>query len=115
MQLVDAVKSLIIPFIQAADDAVPSRAAGELLPNRNGVVRNALVESKRPEELVKELALSLPRVGRGEEGLLQTIQDVLKHSVNTWDQGFMDKLYASTNPVCCCSKTFVRQSSDSVT
>ncbi|KAK4642400.1 Glutamate decarboxylase 2 [Podospora bellae-mahoneyi] len=97
--LVDAVKSLIIPFIQAADDAVPSRAAGELLPNRNGVVRNALVESKRPEELVKELALSLPRVGRGEEGLLQTIQDVLKHSVNTWDQGFMDKLYASTNPV----------------
>ncbi|KAJ4292950.1 Glutamate decarboxylase 2 [Collariella sp. IMI 366227] len=28
-----------------------------------------------------------------------TIQDVLKYSVNTWDQGFMDKLYASTNPV----------------
>ncbi|KAK4178510.1 putative glutamate decarboxylase [Triangularia setosa] len=98
--LIDAVKSLIIPFIQAADDAVPSRAAGELLPNKNGVVHNALVESKRPEELVKELALSLPQgEGRGEEGLLQTIQDVLKHSVNTWDQGFMDKLYASTNPV----------------
>ncbi|KAK4203578.1 putative glutamate decarboxylase [Triangularia verruculosa] len=98
--LIDAVKSLIIPFIQAADDAVPSRAAGELLPNRNGVVHNALVESKRPEELVKELALSLPQgEGRGEEGLLETIQDVLKYSVNTWDQGFMDKLYASTNPV----------------
>lgn len=24
---------------------------------------------------------------------------MLKYSVNTWDQGFMDKLYASTNAV----------------
>lgn len=49
---------------------------------------------------MKELALSLPEgEGRGETGLIQAMQDVLKHSVNTWDQGFMDKLYASTNPV----------------
>lgn len=27
------------------------------------------------------------------------IQQVLQYSVNTWDQGFMDKLYSSTNPV----------------
>lgn len=27
------------------------------------------------------------------------VQDVLKYSVNTWDQGFLDKLYASTNAV----------------
>ncbi|KAK4192253.1 putative glutamate decarboxylase [Podospora australis] len=98
--LIDAVKSLLIPFVQAADDAVPSRAAGQLLPNSQGLVQNALVNSLKPEALVKELALSLPAgEGRGEEGLLQSISDILKHSVNTWDQGFMDKLYASTNPV----------------
>ena len=106
-QLIDAVKALIIPFIRDADEAVPSRAAGELLPNKRGVVQNALVDARRPEDLVRELALSLPKgEGRGEEGLLETIKDVLKYSVNTWDQGFMDKLYASTNPVrlaaCYC-------------
>ncbi|KAK4157696.1 glutamate decarboxylase 1 [Chaetomidium leptoderma] len=103
--LIDAVKSLIIPFIREADEAVPSRAAGELLPNKQGVVKNALVNARRPEELVQELALSLPQgKGRGEEGLLETIKDVLKYSVNTWDQGFMDKLYASTNPVGVASE-----------
>jgi glutamate decarboxylase len=94
------VKALTIPFIRAADEAVPSRAAGELLPNSQGVVQNALVDARRPADLVQELALSLPKgEGRGKQGLLEAIQDVLKYSVNTWDQGFMDKLYASTNPV----------------
>lgn len=27
------------------------------------------------------------------------VERVLRYSVNTWDQGFMDKLYASTNAV----------------
>jgi glutamate decarboxylase len=27
------------------------------------------------------------------------VEKVLEWSVNTWDQGFMDKLYASTNAV----------------
>jgi glutamate decarboxylase len=44
--------------------------------------------------------LSLPEgEGRGKDGLLKTIADILEHSVNTWDQGFLDKLYASTNAV----------------
>ncbi|KAK3898003.1 pyridoxal phosphate-dependent transferase [Staphylotrichum tortipilum] len=103
--LIDAVKSLIIPFIREADEAVPSRAAGELLPNKQGVVRNALVDARKPEDLARELALSLPSgEGRGEEGLLDAVKDVLKYSVNTWDQGFMDKLYASTNPVGVASE-----------
>jgi glutamate decarboxylase len=64
-------------------------------------VRNALVDARKPEDLVRELSLSLPEgQGRGEAGLLQAIGEVLKYSVNTWDQGFLDKLYASTNPVC---------------
>ncbi|KAL2015815.1 hypothetical protein VTK56DRAFT_4731 [Thermocarpiscus australiensis] len=98
--LIDAVKALIVPFIRAADEAVPSRAAGDLLPDQGGVVRNTLVNTRRPEDLARELSLCLPKgEGRGEEGLLETIKDVLKYSVNTWDQGFLDKLYASTNPV----------------
>ncbi|KAK4143087.1 putative glutamate decarboxylase [Dichotomopilus funicola] len=111
--LIDAVKALIIPFIRAADTAIPSRAAGQLLPteeaNENGtftpVIRNVLVDAKRPQELVKALALDLPEgEGRGEEGLLETIRGVLRYSVNTWDQGFMDKLYASTNAVGVASE-----------
>ncbi|AEO59915.1 hypothetical protein MYCTH_2308594 [Thermothelomyces thermophilus ATCC 42464] len=103
--LIDAVKALIVPFVREADEAVPSRAAGELLPDSQGVVQNALVKTRRPEDLVKELALNLPKgEGLGEEGLLQTMRDVLKYSVNTWDQGFMDKLYASTNPVGVASE-----------
>ena len=94
------MKALIVPFVRAADEAAPSKATGQLAPNKEGVVRNILVEPRKPKELVKQLALSLPDgEGRGEEGLLQTIQDVLEHSVNTWDQGFLDKLYASTNAV----------------
>lgn len=41
----------------------------------------------------------LPGDGKGKEGLLETVEQVLKYSVNTWDQGFLDKLYASTNAV----------------
>jgi glutamate decarboxylase len=32
--------------------------------------------------------------------MLDVVKQVLGYSVNTWDQGFMDKLYASTNAVC---------------
>ncbi|KAK0649485.1 glutamate decarboxylase-like protein [Cercophora newfieldiana] len=101
--LIDAVKSLVIPFIRAADEAAPLKAFGQgahTEANGHGRHRNVLVTSRKPEELVKQLAFSLPEgEGRGEEGLLETIQNVLAYSVNTWDQGFMDKLYASTNAV----------------
>ncbi|KAK0725332.1 pyridoxal phosphate-dependent transferase [Lasiosphaeris hirsuta] len=98
--LIDAVKGLIIPFIRAADEAAPLRASGQVVADSQGAFRNTLVNSQKPEELVKQLALSLPLgEGRGEDGLLQTIQDILGFSVNTWDQGFLDKLYASTNAV----------------
>lgn len=41
----------------------------------------------------------LPDEGQGKEGLLDGVKKILQYSVNTWDQGFLDKLYASTNPV----------------
>jgi glutamate decarboxylase len=58
------------------------------------------VDFQKPQELVQRLKFSLPNQGQGKEGLLEIIQQVLQNSVNTWDQGFLDKLYASTNAVC---------------
>ncbi|OTA53904.1 glutamate decarboxylase [Hypoxylon sp. EC38] len=103
--LIDAVKSLIVPFIRDADNAVPSRANGYIATDAQGKPgRNTLVDSHKPEELVKKLAFSLPENGAGKEGLLDIIQTLLRYSVNTWDQGFMDKLYSAINPVGVASE-----------
>jgi glutamate decarboxylase len=86
----------LIPFIKAADDAVLERAVGGNATSQS----SALVDFYPPITLVERLAFSLPEgEGRGRDGLLDTIQNLLKYSVNTWDQGFLDKLYASTNAV----------------
>jgi hypothetical protein len=52
------------------------------------------------------MKFELPGNGKGKEGLLATVEQVLNYSVNTWDQGFLDKLYSSTNAVriLSCSK-----------
>ncbi|KAI2780078.1 PLP-dependent transferase [Daldinia loculata] len=98
--LIDAVKSLLIPFIRDADKAASSRASGFIAADAQGTPgRNVLVDSHKPEELVKKLRISIPEEGVGKEGLLDIIQTILRYSVNTWDQGFMDKLYSSINPV----------------
>lgn len=100
LKLVDAVKALIIPFIRAADEEAPHKATGRPSLNAQGLSNNVLVDAHKPESLVKALAFALPeKDGLGREGLLDAIQQVLKYSVNTWDQGFLDKLYASTTPV----------------
>lgn len=65
----------------------------------SGEVRNALVDEHAPEALVAKFKLQLPDEGRGKEGALELFEKVLKYSVNTWDQGFMDKLYSSNTPV----------------
>ncbi|KAK5625635.1 hypothetical protein RRF57_001351 [Xylaria bambusicola] len=96
--LVNAVKSLIVPYVRAADEAATLRAQGH--PGKGPSAQNVLVESHRPDDLVKRMQFSLPEgQGRGKDGLLDAIQNVLKYSVNTWDQGFLDKLYSSTNAV----------------
>ncbi|KAI0206808.1 glutamate decarboxylase [Astrocystis sublimbata] len=103
-KLINAVQALIVPYIRSADEAAALRAQGHDGNGPNGddgsSPRNVLVDSLRPEDLVKRLQFSLPEGdGRGQDGLLTTIQDVLRYSVNTWDQGFLDKLYSSTNAV----------------
>ena len=59
-----------------------------------------LVEHHPPKKLEQILNLSIPEQGLGKDGLVQIVEKVLQYSVNTWDQGFLDKLYASTNAVC---------------
>ncbi|RSL78540.1 L-aspartate decarboxylase dtxS4 [Fusarium floridanum] len=93
--LIEAVRGLIVPFIKAADDAASQRATGDLAPGE----ANVLVDFQKPRELVDRIKFSLPNEGQGKGGLLEIIQQVLQNSVNTWDQGFLDKLYASTNAV----------------
>lgn len=86
---------MIVPFIRAADE---DNKSGVVLETPEGVPRNSLVEHHPPQDLAKLMNFNLPDgEGEGKQGLLQLVQDVLKYSVNTWDQGFLDKLYASTN------------------
>ncbi|KAK8095718.1 hypothetical protein PG999_013740 [Apiospora kogelbergensis] len=94
--LIDAVKSLIIPYVRSADEAASVKTTGQVSKDAQGRSQNTLVDVQKPAELIGKLKLSLPEgEGKGKTGLLATIQDVLKYSVNTWDQGFLDKLYAS--------------------
>ena len=58
-----------------------------------------MVDYHSPKELGPVLDLKLEEGGVGKAGLLDLVERTLQYSVNTWDQGFMDKLYASTNPV----------------
>jgi hypothetical protein len=97
--LINAVRGLIVPYIKAADDAAADRATGDITPDSSGVKDNVLVDFQKPEQLAQRLKFSLPNHGQGKDGLLDIIQQVLKNSVNTWDQGFLDKLYASTNAI----------------
>lgn len=65
-----------------------------------GGPRTVLVEHHKPEKLAKLLDFQLPKGrGKGRDGLLAIVEDILKYSVNTWDNGFLDKLYSSTNAV----------------
>jgi glutamate/tyrosine decarboxylase-like PLP-dependent enzyme len=74
----------LIPFISSADS--PSG--------------KVVVEPLPPKELEKAFDLALPDgEGRGREGLDHVLEKVLRYSVNTWNQGFMDKLFSTTDPV----------------
>lgn len=99
-KLLLAVRDLIVPFVRAADDAAAHRQTGRLPLDAQGHPRNVLVDTIKPQNLAAHLKFVLPDQGQGREGLLEGIARVLKYSVNTWDQGFLDKLYSSNNPVC---------------
>ena len=96
-QLLVAVRQLIIPFVRDADAAATLRSTGK--DDLATESRNVLVDQFEPADLAAKLKFVLPNEGQGKEGLLDGIAKVLRYSVNTWDQGFMDKLYSSNTPV----------------
>jgi glutamate decarboxylase len=52
-----------------------------------------------PQELIQSVPLETPLVGYGTKGVYRVFEQILHHSVVTWHPGFLDKLYASTNPI----------------
>ncbi|KAF4556306.1 L-aspartate decarboxylase dtxS4-like protein [Elsinoe fawcettii] len=97
--LLSAVRSLIHEYISSADAATASKSTGHGLQTAGTGPRTALVEHHPPAKLSSLLSLSLPSTGGGKDALTSLIAKLLQYSVNTWDQGFLDKLYGSTNPV----------------
>ena len=97
MQLLTAVQELIIPFIGAADEDATAKKTGHGLSTLGGGPRTALVEHHKPPKLAKLMDLELPETGMAQAGFLKSIEQIFQYSVNTWDRGFMNKLYASTD------------------
>ncbi|KAJ5266494.1 hypothetical protein N7478_009302 [Penicillium angulare] len=100
--LLKAVEDLLIPFIRSADSPEThthqNGTNGTTSVNGNSTpAKTSLVEYKKPKELREILQLEIPKEGRQQDGLIEVLQKVLQYSVNTWHQGFLDKLYASTN------------------
>ena len=95
------MQELIIPFIRSADEDAATKHTGHGLKIEGGGPRTALVEHHPPKKLESILKeeLEIKDERDGKDGLVKLVGSVLKYSVNTWDQGFLDKLYASTNAV----------------
>ena len=102
--MLNAVQDLLIPFIQAADKDAGTKETSHGLAVKGGGPRTALIEHHKPQKLQQLLGFQLPDQGKGQEGLLQEVRKILQYSVNTWDQGFLDKLYGSTNAVGVASE-----------
>ena len=60
---------------------------------------NPSINPLEPEELIQRLGFVLPEQGLGKAGLIEILEKLLRYSVNTWNQGFLHKLYATTNPI----------------
>ena len=61
--------------------------------------KNFSINPLEPEELIQRLGFVLPEEGLGKAGLIEILEKLLQYSVNTWNQGFLHKLYATTNPI----------------
>jgi glutamate decarboxylase len=90
------VRGSLLEHVAEADTCNAARHAG----HGNGTMHNAQAAALLPPEIVSQrLGLSLAEKPQGKDGLLELMDRILRMSVNTWDQGFMHKLYSGTNPV----------------
>ncbi|POS83414.1 hypothetical protein EPUL_003454, partial [Erysiphe pulchra] len=94
-ELDDARISLI--NIETSDD--PKSKPTFLIQEEENKQNSGRQVPPSPEKLQSLMNFELPENGLGKPGLISAVENVLKYSVNTWDQGFMDKLFASTNAV----------------
>jgi glutamate decarboxylase len=101
MKLLTSLQDLIIPFIASADEDAKTKHTGHGLQIKGGGPRTTLVEHHPPKKLESILSkeLTINEDAGGKDDLMSVVDSILKYSVNTWDQGFLDKLYASTNAV----------------
>ena len=97
IQLLNAVQDLILPFIAAADGKGSDRKGKDQAVAPEKKEYTTLVEPHTPRELSTLLDLALPDNGQSQVGFLEQAHQILKYSVNTWDAGFLSKLYSSTD------------------
>ena len=67
------------------------------LSTHGGDPHTALVEQHTPRKLAQLMNVDLPEVSLAQAGFLKQVENILQYSVNTWDRGFMSKLYGSTD------------------
>ena len=92
-------------FGSSAHDFVVEKKKYKMEPKEtNGVTsdlnnENPSINPLEPEELIQRLGFVLPEEGLGRAGLIELLEKLLRYSVNTWNQGFLHKIYATTNPI----------------
>ncbi|ORX88179.1 PLP-dependent transferase [Basidiobolus meristosporus CBS 931.73] len=59
----------------------------------------SVIDPHSPQELEKIFDFELTEKGVGPEGILDTIQGMLRYSVRSWNNRFIDKLYSGTDPI----------------
>lgn len=79
-QVLDVLSQKILAYVAHADS--PQGTVGK---------------ASKPQDLLN--LFDLPKDGDGVDGLFKQVDMILANSVVTWNAGFMDKLYAGTNPV----------------
>lgn len=90
------MRGALLEHVAEADACNDARLMGK----HKAKVHNAQAAALLPPEIVSQrLGLRLAEKPQGKDGLLDLLERILPMSVNTWDQGFMHKLYSGTNPV----------------
>ncbi|KAF2665089.1 PLP-dependent transferase [Microthyrium microscopicum] len=97
-ELIESVRKIVHSFIQSADNAVKGKEIGQS-PFLPGTKRVAILDPHSPATLQDILKLQLPEKSITKDDLFGLIQQIFQYSVNTWDQGFVDKLYHSTDAI----------------
>jgi glutamate decarboxylase len=96
LQLLGLVTGSLLGFVAEADTC---NSARQRKGDNVTMVSTQNAAALSPDILWQRLGLSLSEKPQGKEGLLAITDRILCMSVNTWDQGFMHKLYSGTNPV----------------